>query len=106
MEKGLSLYFSCQNPVDCNIWKAHELNALLQYMYMYVLICWAWEEVYSLVNDRTVTGSKAIIKFNWENFSLSWHIALDFIMKVTATNQFKSHDVWVSEVKNTCTKLW
>ena len=39
-------------------------------------------------------------------FFLYPYIKKDFIMKVTATNKFKSHDVWVSEVKDPCTKLW
>ena len=54
MEKDYHFIFAFQNPVDCHICKAHELNALLQYMY--VLICWGWGKVYSMVNDRTITG--------------------------------------------------
>ena len=33
-KKDYHFIFPCQNPVDCHICKAHELNALLQYIYV------------------------------------------------------------------------
>ena len=51
-----------------------------------------------LSNNFNVTKQSALC--------IDTYIALDFIIKVTATNKCKSHDVWVSEVKYPSTKLW
>ena len=67
-EIGL-LFFPFRNPGYSHICKAHQLNVLVEYMYV---LAGNWEvggrEVYWVVNGSTInkysTGSKAISLFN------------------------------------------
>ena len=110
MEKWL-LFILFENTGGGQVLQTQQSNALLQNMHVWldvcVCVCGGRVTLTSIPSTRQC-NSGCFIKCNWEDCSLSWCIAFDFIIQVFGTYQwqFKSYDVWVSDVKEPFIKLW